>query len=538
MRTPPVLTAAEAAALIRDGDTVTVSSASAIGVPDEVLRAIGERFEQTGSPRDITSLHCINSGEMSSGIPGVDHLARPGLLRRIYGGSFPAGPASLPVPPVRQMIADGSVEAYNIPSGIMYQIHRAAALGQPGVLTDIGIGTYVDPRVEGCRMNDTTPPYVEVLELDGREWLFFRSIPVDVAIIRATTADPKGNLTFEHEGTPLGALDLAYAAHNNGGLVIAQVKRTTDQPHPPREVLVPGALVDAIVVAPDQRQTGKDVYDPAVSGNAVKDLHLIEPLPFDAEKVICRRAAMELAENDLVNLGFGISAGVPRVLLEEGLAGQVTWVIEQGPVGGFPLTGFQFGAAANPDAIMRSSDQFTLLAGGGFDAGLLSFLEVSAAGDVNVSLLRSRPHATAGVGGFADITGHAPTLVFSGYFTAGAKDYELGGGRLVIHGDGTIPKFVPDVAQITFAGRMASERGQKVRYVTERAVLELRPEGLTVIEIAPGVDLQRDVLDRAGIPLHVAPDCALMDARLFTDAPMGLRLAPPRKPVPVAGGAR
>ena len=532
MRTPPVLTAREAAELIADGATVSVSSSSAIGVPDALLAGIGERFDETSHPADITSLHCINSGEMSSGIKGVDHIAKPGLLRRILGGSFPAGPASLPAPPVREMIAAGQVEAYNIPSGVMYQMHRAAALGQPGVFTQSGVGTYADPRVEGAKMNDVSPDFVRVEHFDGADWLFYPAVPVDVALIRATTADPRGNLTFEEEASPLGALDLAYAAHNNGGRVIAQVKRLSDVPHHPREVLVPGILVDAVVVAPDQVQTGLSAYDPAVSGNERRDLDAIDPLAFSLEKVICRRAAMELAADDVVNLGFGISAGVPLVLLEEGIFDQVTWVIEQGPVGGFPLTGFQFGAAVNPDAIVRSSDQFTLLQGGGFNVGMLSFMEVSSVGDVNVSLLKSRPHATAGIGGFADITGFAPNLVFSGYFTAGKKDYTLGDGRLELHADGKIAKFVPDVAQISYAGSLAAERGQKVRYVTERCVLELRPEGLTVIEIAPGIRLAEDVLDQSAIPLAVADDLALMDARIFTDAPMGLHLAAPRRPLP------
>ena len=531
MRTPPVLTAREAAELIADGATVSVSSSSAIGVPDALLAGIGQRFEETAHPAGITSMHCINSGEISSGIVGVDHLAKPGLLRRIFGGSFPAGPASMDAPPVRRMIAAGEVEAYNLPSGVMYQMHRAAALRQPGVFTQSGLGTYADPRVEGAKMNEAAPDFVRLEQLDGQDWLFYPAVPVDVALIRATTADPRGNLTFEEEASPLGALDIAYAARNSGGIVIAQVKRLTDMPHPPREVLVPGILVDAIVVAPDQVQTGLAEYDPAISGNEQRDLAAIEPLEFSLEKVICRRAAMELARNDVVNLGFGVSAGVPRILLEEGIFDQVTWVIEQGPVGGFPLTGFQFGAAINPDAIVRSSDQFTLLQGGGFDAGLLSFMEVSGAGDVNVSLLKSRPHATAGIGGFADITGFAPHLVFSGQFTAGRKDVTLGEGRLQINSDGAIAKFVPDVAQISFAGALAEQRGQKVRYVTERCVLELRPEGLTVIEIAPGVRLQEDVLERSGIPLAVADDLVEMDARIFTDAPMGLELADPRRPL-------
>jgi len=374
--------------------------------------------------------------------------------------------------------------------------------------------------------------------LDGREWIYVPAIPVDVAIIRATTADPYGNLTFEDEAAVLGTLDTAVAAHNNGGIVIAQVKRTTTEKHPPREVHVPGALVDAIVVAPTQEQAGGIFYDPAISGTEIKSLDEIESIGFDITKVIARRAAMELHHYDLANLGFGISANVPRILMEEGLDGEVTWVIEQGPVGGFPVTGKAFGAAYNPDAIVASSDQFILLQGGGIDIALLSFMEVSQHGDVNVSLMRSTTHVTAGVGGFADITAHAKRLVFSGQFTAGRKDVRLGDGRLEIISDGKIAKFLPEVAQITWSGAVGASRGQQVTYVTERAVLELRDGVITVVEIAPGVDLERDVLARAGIPLAVADDLKLMDARIFTDAPMGLELGAPRRPLPVPGEIR
>lgn len=534
MRRPPVLTADQAAALIPDGATISVSSSSAIGCPDHVLAAIGEHFEATGSPAAITSIHCINSGDMTAGIPGSNHLAKPGLLRRIIGGSYPAGPSKAPKPAVRQLLESGGCEAYMIPSGLLFQMHRAAAARQPGVLSDVGIGTYLDPRVEGGRMNDVSPELVRLMEVDGREWLFLPAIPVDVAIIRATTADPYGNLTFEDEAAVLGTLDVALAAHNNSGRVIAQVKRLSDTKHPPRSVHVPGVLVDAVVVAPDQQQAGGIAFDPAISGLETKSLDEIDRVPFDIQKVIARRAAMELAQYDIANLGFGISANVPRILLEEGLDGEVTWVIEQGPVGGFPVTGKAFGAAYNPDAIVPSSDQFTLLQGGGIDIALLSFMEVSADGDVNVSLMRSATHVTAGVGGFADITAHAHTLVFSGQFTAGRKEVRLGDGRLEIVEDGPIAKFLPEVAQITWSGRVGRERGQRVVYVTERAVLELREAGPTVVEIAPGIDLKRDVLDRAGIPLAVADDLRLMDERLFREEPMGLELGAPRRPLLVA----
>jgi propionate CoA-transferase len=293
---------------------------------------------------------------------------------------------------------------------------------------------------------------------------------------------------------------------------------------PTGEVRVPGILVDAIVVAPDQLQTTQIEYDPALSGQQRRSLDDVEPVEFGLEKVIARRAAAELSLDATVNLGFGVSAAVPRILLEEGHAEDVTWLIEQGAVGGFPLTGFAFGCALNPQALMQSIDQFTQLQGGGFDVAMLSFLEVSAAGDVNVSFLPSRPHVTAGVGGFADIVTRAPRIVFSGYFTAGRKDIRIDDGRLAIVEDGRVPKFVPEVSQITFSGDMARRRGQQVIYVTERCVLELRPEGLTVIEIAPGVDLERDVLAAAGFTLRVSDDLRLMPSALFRPEPIGLVL--------------
>jgi acyl CoA:acetate/3-ketoacid CoA transferase len=350
-------------------------------------------------------------------------------------------------------------------------------------------------------------------------------VNVDVALIRATTADPYGNLSYEQECGTLGALDQAYAAHNNGGIVIAQVKRLSDTQLATQAVHVPGVLVDAIVVAPDQMQTTQTVYDPALSGEVHRDLDEIEPVEFGLEKVIARRAAAELQVDAIVNLGFGISAAIPRVLLEEGHAEDVTWVIEQGAVGGFPATGFAFGCALNPQALVQSIDQFTLLQGGGFDAAMLSFLEVSGAGDVNVSYLPSRPHVTAGVGGFTDIVTRAPKIVYSGYFTAGKKDIQIADGKLNIVTDGTVAKFVPKVAQISFSGEMARKRRQDVLYVTERCVIQLTEAGLTVIEIAPGVDLERDVLAKANVPLLVSPALRLMSPALFHPEPMGLILS-------------
>lgn len=523
MRTVPVLTAREAAELIRDDSVVTVSSSSGLGCPDAALRGIGERFEETGFPRNLTTVHPIAAGDMY-GIRGIDHIAHPGLLTKVIAGSYPSGPSKAEPPRIWQMIEADQIQAYNLPSGVLFQMHRAGATSQPGVFTRVGLDTFVDPRHQGGRMNDATvDEVVEVTQVKGEEYLFYPAIQPDVAIIRATTADLQGNLTYEEEGSALGALDQAYAAHNRGGIVIAQVKRLEEAGRlDPQAVRVPGILVDAIVVDADQLQTTATDYDPAISGQVRRSLDVIEPAPWGLEKIIARRASLELDHGETVNLGFGISALVPRVLVEEGQGEEVTWVIEQGAVGGVPLTGFAFGCAMNPQALMPAIDQFTLLQGGGFNHAMLSFLEVDREGNVNVHHLPGRRHVTAGVGGFADITSGATSLVFSGNFTAGRREIEISDGALDIKTDGTIPKFVEKVSAVTFSGRRAVERGQRVIYVTERAVLELRPQGMTVIEIAPGVDLEKDVLHQAAFPLHVADDLILMDSRLFHPQPLGL----------------
>ncbi|MDV6280148.1 acyl CoA:acetate/3-ketoacid CoA transferase [Rhodococcus jostii] len=516
MHTPRVLSARQAADLVQDGDIVTVSSSSGLGCPDAVLGGLGQRYEETRSPKNLTSVHPIAAGDMW-GIKGIDHIARPGLLSRVVAGSYPSGPSSAEPPKIWQMIENNEIEAYNFPSGVLYQLHRAAAAKQPGVLSKVGLDTFVDPRIGAGRMNTITPDaFVRVHELDGQEWLFYDALVPDVAIIRATTADTHGNLTFEEEASPLGALDLAYAAHNNGGVVIAQVKYLAEGGSlSPQAVQVPGILVDALVLAPDQLQTTQTQYDPAISGELRRPLSTLEPVPFTLEKIMARRAAAELQSGEIANLGFGVSALVPHVLVEEGLANAVSWVIEQGPVGGVPLLDFVFGVAQNPDAIMQSSDQFTLLQGGGFEHSLLSFLEIDRHGNVNVHSLPKRRHVTAGIGGFADITSSAPSIVFVGSFTAGRRDIGIEDGALQIRADGPHTKFVNEVDSPTFSGKRALANGQKVLYVTERAVLELRPEGLTVIEIAPGVDLQRDVLGKSEFELLVDPNLTTMSAELF-----------------------
>ncbi|MDR3376574.1 MAG: acyl CoA:acetate/3-ketoacid CoA transferase [Ancalomicrobiaceae bacterium] len=520
-----VLTAAEAARLIPDGAIVTVSSASALGCPDAMLAAIGARFDREGHPRNLTTLHPIAAGDMW-GVKGIDHIAKPGCLAKVLAGSYPSGPSSAEPPAIWKMITANEIPAYNVPSGILFDMHREAAAKRPGVLTKVGMDTFVDATREGCAMNAraAAEPIVSRAAFAGDDWLFFPTITPNIAIIRATTADERGNLSYEHEGGILGPLDQALAVHNSGGLVIAQVKRLaaagTLRPH---DVVVPGILVDVIVVAPDQMQTTHTPYEPAISGEIFRPISSFETPKFDIAKVIARRVAQELREGDAVNIGFGISANVPRILIEEGRHGAVTWVIEQGAVGGVPLIDFQFGCASNAEAIVPSPQQFTYFQGGGFDMSLLSFLQIDRFGSVNVSKLGVRPHVTAGAGGFVDITARAKRIVFSGYFTAGAG-LEIAEEGLRIAREGKVRKLVNEVEQVTFSGARAVAQGQEITYITERCVMQLTPDGVTVVEIAPGVDLNRDILAQSEFPLRVANDLKITPAALFRQEAIGLCL--------------
>lgn len=518
-------TAAEAVRLIKDGAMIAVNSSSGLCCPDAVLEALGARFNVEGHPRNLTSIHPIAAGDMF-GSKGVDHIAKPGMLVRIIGGSYPSGPSNAAPPLIWDMILAEQVEAYNVPSGIIFDMLREGAAKRPGVLTKVGMETFVDPDQEGCAMNTSAKAkaLVKRVEFSGEDWLHFPALQPDVAIIRASTSDENGNLTFEQEGATLGAMEMALAARNSGGLVIAQVRRVaqngTLRPH---DVRVPGILVDAIVEVPDQLQTTATAYDPAISGELFRPLNTFEIPEFNPGKVIARRVAQELQAGWAVNIGFGISANVPRILLEEGHHGKVTWVIEQGAVGGIPLLDFKFGCASNAEAFVASPHQFSYFQAGGFDCSLLSFLEIDAEGSVNVSRLSATPHRTAGAGGFVDITTRARKIVFSGNFNAGAKMH-LEDGRLVIDKEGKVAKFVPKVDQVSFSGRRARMQGQDITYVTERCVIRLESEGLMVTEIAPGMDLQRDILDQASTPLHVDANLKTMDPRLFLEPVFGLEL--------------
>jgi acyl CoA:acetate/3-ketoacid CoA transferase len=520
-----IRTAAEAVAGIQDGAVIAVNSSSGLCCPDAVLAALGERFRTEGAPRNLTTIHPIAAGDMF-GTKGVDHLAQPGMLATVIGGSYPSGPSSAEPPLIWQMLGRNEIAAYNVPSGIIFDMLREAAAMRPGVLTKVGLDTFVDPSQQGCAMNEAAArkPIVRKLDFEGEEWLYFKAIAPTVGIIRASTADERGNLTFEHEGAYLGAMEVALAAHNNGGLVIAQAKRIAQagslRPH---DVRVPGILVDYIVEAPDQLQTTATAYDPAISGELFRPLDTFRTPDFDAAKVIARRVAMELKKGWAVNIGFGISANVPRILLEEGRHGDVTWMIEQGAVGGIPLLEYKFGCSSNAEAFVASPHQFTYFQAGGFDAALLSFLQIDREGSVNVSKLAVRPHVTAGAGGFVDITSRAKRIIFSGYFNAGAK-FDIQDGRLIIAKEGKVAKIVDKVDHVTYSGRRGVAQGQDVTYVTERCVIKLTPAGLVVTEVAPGIDIERDILAQAETRLAVSDQLKLMDAALFRPETFGLDL--------------
>ncbi|MEL6960431.1 MAG: CoA-transferase [Pseudomonadota bacterium] len=516
------LTTSEAAvAQIPDEAVITVSSSSALGCPDKVLKAIGARFEAEGHPKNITTLHPIAAGDMY-GVGGMEYLAQDGLLKKVLAGSYPSGPSSMPMPEIWRMIVEDRVAAYNVPSGIMFDMTREAAARRPGVLTKIGLETFADPVREGCAMNakGAAEPIVKRVEFDGGTWLHFPNIIPNVCILRATTADEHGNLTYEHEGAYLGGLEQAICVRNHGGLVIAQVKRMTKRgTMNAHDVRVPGHLVDLVVLDPDQKQTTETPYDPAISGEIQRPWDSFALPDYGIEKIIARRAAMELKAGMTANLGFGISAMVPRILLEAGQPEAVTWAIEQGAVGGVPLTDFAFGCASNADGFVPSPQQFIFFQGAGFDVSFLSFLEVDVEGNVNVSKLGKKPYLTAGCGGFVDITSQAKKIVFSGWFEAGAQ-VSVDENGVSIDAPGKFTKMVQAVEHVTFSGKRARELGQDILYITERCAMRLGDQGLVATEIMPGINVERDIIAASDGRVTVAENAQPMPKSLLSTGAM------------------
>lgn len=508
-----------ALALINDGDKLTISSAGLVGYPEYLVQGLEERFLETGSPKGLWLYAGCGHGGPDESF-GDNHFAHPGFVER----TICAHPDV--VPALRRMIEQNQLEAYVLPQGVLNQLYRCSAARQPGLLTKIGIGTYVDPRQDGGKMNTSTrEDIVRVMELDGEEWLFYKSFPVTVALLRGTTADEAGNLTIEHEALKLEILETALAARASGGRVIAQVERTAAQGTlNAKDVVVPGELVDAVVVAEEpsrnHRQAGSTVYDPAFSGQ-VKAPPLPPPstsTTLSAQDIVCRRAAFELCPGTLVNVGVGIGAGIGRVAAAEGLE-DITFTLELGAIGGTPQPGANFGAVRNPSSFLAHPSMFDFYHGGSLDITFLGAAEVDARGNVNVSRFAGR---AAGQGGFIDISQTSKKVVFCTYFVAKGLQTEVSDGALHILEEGKMPKFVQKVEQITFNGALANTQGQQVLYVTERAVFLLEDEGLTMVEVAPGVDLERDVLGQMGFAPRISNQLRIMDKRIFRPGRMNV----------------
>jgi propionate CoA-transferase len=509
-----VMSAAEAVELIQDGDTVALDcSGGGVNEPVVVLAALEKRFLDSGHPRDLTLYQTNGVGDGQGG--GTDRFAHHGMTRRVLVSHWGWTPR------LSQMAIDNDIEAYAWPQGVMSHLLRAVAGNKPGVFTKVGLHTYVDPRIEGGRCNQATEQdLVELVELRGEEWLFYPSIPMNAAIIRGSYADLRGNISMEREGVFLEALSTAQAVHNSGGVVIAQVKWMCESGTlDPRLVKVPGILVDAVVVDPDQRQSLATDYNPAFVGEVRAPMDGVDGLPLDAKKVMARRAATELVPGVIANLGFGVADGVPNIAAEEGMIEAVTFTIEQGAVGGMPALGSDFGVAWNPDVILDQGYQFDFYDGGGLDVAFLSFAQVNPQGSVNVTKFASRQ---VGPGGFINISQNARKVVFMGTLTTKGLEETVGDGRLHLHQDGKIKKFVEKLDQVSFSGPFALEKDQTILYVTERAVFKLTEDGVTLVELAPGVELEKDVLDKMGFRPIISPDLKPMDPRLFRAEKMGL----------------
>lgn len=510
-----IVSARDAAALVHSGDTVTTSGFVGAGVPDGLLKALGDRFAEEGHPRDLTLLFAAGQGDGKG--RGLDRLAAPGLVRRIVGGHWGL------IPKLGARALAGEIEGWNFPQGVISHLYRDIAAGKAGTLTHVGLETFVDPRLEGGKISAAaTEDLVEVVTIAGVERLFFKAMPIHVALLRGSTADQRGNITMEREALILDNLAQAMAARNSGGVVIVQVDEVVaGGTLPAREVVIPGTLVDAVVLAPTELhpQTYATQYNRYYTGRYRAPLDAAAPLPLTDRKVIARRAAFELPVGGVVNLGIGMPEGVAAVAAEEGLLDHVTLTAEPGVIGGQPASGLDFGAAVNTDAIIAQNQQFDFYDGGGLDLACLGMAEVDGIGNVNVSRFGPK---LAGSGGFINISQNARHLVFAGTFTAGGLSVCAGGGQLKIAAEGRTPKFGASVEQVTFSGTRAARLGQPVLYVTERCVFRLEPGGLRLIEIAPGIDLQRDILNHMGFP-PLLGDVVQMDPRIFTDAPMGLK---------------
>ncbi|WP_051633720.1 acyl CoA:acetate/3-ketoacid CoA transferase [Bacillus sp. UNC41MFS5] len=513
-----VMKAKEVLPHLKEGAVLSTVGFTLMGACGTILNEIEKSFLETGYPKNLTLLH--GAGQ-SDRINGIQRLAHPGLVKRIIGSHWGLAPKW------GEMIHKNEVEAFCLPQGQLVHLFRAMASGKPGNFSKVGVGTFVDPRIEGGKMNGSAhacDDIVEVLSLHGEEYLFYKSNPIDVAIIRGTTADERGNITMEEEAIKLEAISVAQAAKNNGGKVFAQVKylAKSGSLHP-KDIVVPGIYVDGIIISENQeedhRQTASYFFDPIYSGDLKIPEASSDPYPFNIRKIIGRRAVMELFPNAVVNLGTGIPGDViGPIANEEGINKAITLTIESGVIGGIPEGGTDFGITKNAEAIIEHCYQFDYYNGSGVDVTFMGLAEVDAAGNVNVSKFGTK---TVGCGGFIDITQPAKKVVFCATFTAGGLKVDIEGGTLRVVQEGRTKKFIDEVNQITFSGQYARNIGQRVIFVTERAVFELKKDGLVLTEIAPGIDLEIDILSQMDFKPIIAADLKVMDSRIFKEEVMG-----------------
>jgi propionate CoA-transferase len=520
-----VVSARAAVQLVRDGNTLGTSGFVGIGFPENLAVALEARFldsarqspDGVGTPRDLTLVYAAGQGDGKE--RGLNHFGHPGMVKRVVGGHWGL------VPKLQALGTANQIEAYNLPQGVITHLFRDIAAGKPGQLTRVGLGTFVDPRHGGGKINaKTTEDLVELTMVGGEEYLLYRTFPIDVAFVRGTTADPDGNVTMEREALTLEGLALAMAAHNSGGIVIVQVERLAERGTlSARQVKIPGVIVDCVVVAekPEYHmQTFVEQYSAAFAAEIRVPMTMLAAMEMSERKLIARRAAMELRPNVVVNLGIGMPEGVAEVAAEERITDLMTLTAEPGVIGGVPAGGLNFGAATNTQAIIDQPYQFDFYDGGGLDLAFLGLAQADRGGNLNVSKFGPR---LAGAGGFINISQNAKEVVFCGTFTAGNLVVEVVDGKLRILQEGKSRKFVNAVEHRTFSGEYATKRGQPVLYVTERCVFRLTPQGLALVEIAPGVDLERDILAHMDFVPIMDPPPRRMDERVFRPAPMGLR---------------